>query len=305
MPPFAALAPFEERVVSLPFLGVGISTEYHAGKNGLDLHALQQEHPDMVDFLEIGADLSRELDDSAWRWVRSKFPTTYHFLDLNLEGSETMDPDWIAETAALARRSGAAWLCGDSGLWHLEPRDRGHGVLLPPILVPESASIAARNVRHLRECSNFEVLPENPPSYAFCGPLHILDYFARVAQEADSGLLLDVAHLAIFQKVRAHPPLTGLDTFPLERVVEIHVAGGTLFEHQGRTYVEDDHSVTVLPETWEILDYVLSRTPNLRAVVIECERNRIEEVIGLFDRVRGAVRSARGSDLIVAKGAPQ
>ena len=108
---------------------------------------------------------------------------------------------------------------------------------MPPILCEESAREMADNVVTLREASGFEVLPENPPAHVYLGPLHLLDYFARVVDAADSAMLLDVAHLAVFQKVMGHEPPAALDGVPHERVVEIHVAGGTLFVSEGRTFV--------------------------------------------------------------------
>lgn len=278
--------PFAERVASLPRLGVGVSTEFGAGgQDALDVVALRREHPDWVRFLEVGADLERGIDAPARAWVAAGWPTTYHFLDVNLEEGEDLAPDWIAETAALATSIDAAWLCGDAGLWHLGPRDRGHGVLQPPILCAESARELAGCVRRLREASGFEVLPENPPAHLYLGDLHLLDYFARVAEEADCGLLLDVAHLAIYQRVTGHAPLDGLDGFPLDRVVELHVAGGTEFAHEGRRFVDDDHAAEPLPDTWEILETVLPRTRHLRAIVYECERNPQSAVERNFARL--------------------
>src|SRR5437773_3305052 len=32
----------------------------------------------------------------------------------------------LRRTAARARETGAAWLCGDGGLWHVGARERGH-----------------------------------------------------------------------------------------------------------------------------------------------------------------------------------
>jgi uncharacterized protein (UPF0276 family) len=283
--PFDASAPFERRVAALPRLGVGISTEYDAGRTGLDVNALRDAHPALVGFLEIGADLDRGVDDDARRWVAAGRPTTYHFLDVNLEEPEDLDRGWCEDTRALASEVRAAWVCGDAGLWHVGPRDRGHGTLLPPILVEESAREMARGVRALRDALGYEVCPENPPAHVFLGDLHLLDYFALVAAEADSALLLDVAHLAIYQRAAGHAPRTGLDGFPLERVVEMHVAGGTPFEHGGRTFVDDDHGTGVLPETWELAQEVAERAPNLRAVVFECERNRAEAVLPGFERL--------------------
>ena len=279
---------FEDRVRALPTLGVGISTEFGAGREGLDLIALRERHGDLVSFLEIGGDLERGVDSDAREWARRGWPTTYHFLDVNLEERDDLDDAWVRDTAALAREVGAAWLCGDAGLWHVGPRERGHGILMPPILAPESADEMANGVTHLRGASGFEVLPENPPAHVYLGRMHLLDYFARVMDRGDCGMLLDVAHLAVYQRVTGHDPTTGLDAFPLERVVEVHVAGGTPFVHRGRTFVDDDHGVDVLPDTWEILERVLERATNLRALVFECERNPIPAVVPVFERLRAA-----------------
>src|SRR6185503_17459800 len=104
----------------------------------------------------------------------------------------------------------------------------------------------------------------------YLGDLHILDYFALISEQAGCGLLLDCAHLAIFQHSRGLSPLTGLDGFPLDRVVEMHIAGGAMAEVDGYKYIEDTHSPEPVPAAWEILEYVVPRAPNLRAIVYEC-----------------------------------
>jgi uncharacterized protein (UPF0276 family) len=277
----------------LPTLGVGISTELGAAATGLDPLALRAARPELVRFLEVGADLARGVDAVARGWSEAGFATTYHLLDANLEEGDDLTDAWIAETAALARSLGAAWLCGDAGLWHVGPRDRGHGVLLPPVLTPASARAMAENVRRLRLATGLEVLPENPPAHVYLGELHVLDYFARVAEAADAGLLLDVAHLAIHQRATGRAPLDGFDDFPLERVVEVHVAGATEFAHAGRRFVDDDHAPEPLADTWEILAWVLPRAPNLRAIVYECERNPREAVVANFERIAKEWDAAR------------
>src|SRR5690606_11402075 len=126
---------------------------------------------------------------------------------------------------------GAAWLCGDGGLWHVGPRDRGHETLLPPILSRDSAAEMAEAIQRVEQATGLACLPENPPAVIYLGDLHILDYFALVAERSGGGLLVDCAHLAIFQRMRGHEPLTALDGFPLDRVVELHVAGGAVRDH--------------------------------------------------------------------------
>jgi uncharacterized protein (UPF0276 family) len=91
----------------------------------------------------------------------------------------------------------------------------------------------AAGIVALREASGLEVLPENPPGSAFVGDLHLLEFFARVAEAADTGLLLDCAHLAMYQRLTGHAPLDGFDHVPWDRVVELHVAGGREREVDG------------------------------------------------------------------------
>ena len=279
--------PFAERVETLPRLGLGVSTEFGAfgDGTGLDVIALHERHPNWAAFLEVGVDLARGLDPVALAWSDRAWPTTYHFLDLNLESDASLEEAWLVGAAEHCETLSARWLCGDAGLWYLGRRDRGHGTLMPPILCEESAQRMAAQVRSLREVTGLEVLPENPPAHLYLGDLDLLDYFARVAEAADSGLLLDVAHLAIYQRTRGRAPTDGLDSFPLDRVVEIHVAGGSVFRHDGKTFVDDDHSPEPLPDTWEILGAVLPRTPFLRALVYECERNPLDAVAANFARL--------------------
>ena len=63
--------------------------------------------------------------------------------------------------------------------------------------------------------------------------------------------------LVIYQTRLRHDLHTGLDGFPFERVVEVHVAGGSKFEHAGRGFIDDDHGLEIQPGTWELLETVI------------------------------------------------
>ena len=278
---------FLDRVAHLPRLGLGVSTEFGAGDapGALDALALHDAHPRYASFLEIGVETVKGLDRHAEAWVARGLPTTYHYLDVNLDEPEDFDDAWLDEVRAVAATIRPAWLCGDAGMWHLGRRERGHMLLLPPVLTADAARAMADGIVRLRAATGFEVLPENPPGAVFLGDLHLHDFFARVAAESDTGLLLDCAHLAIFQRTRGLDPLTALDGFPLERVVELHVAGGTERRHDGFAWVEDDHTPAVLADTWTIVEHVVAHAPNVRAVVFECERNPVSACRAGFARL--------------------
>jgi len=291
--------PFSERVKRLPRLGLGVSTEYGAAASpdALDVEALHASRPELAAFLEVGVETARGLDATSLAWAAKKRPATYHFLDVNLaEPEDVSDEAWLADVRRIAALLSPAWMCGDAGLWHVGRRERGHMLLLPPILSADSADAMGAGIARLRDACGFEVLPENPPGQVYLGDLHLLDFFARVTERGDTGMLLDCAHLAIFQRALGHSPLTGLDGFPLDRVVEMHVAGsasGTTPD--GYAYLEDNHVPAVLDDTWAIFEHVLARAPNLKAVVFECERNPFAACATGFERIAAALRETARS----------
>ncbi|MCK6503928.1 DUF692 domain-containing protein [Myxococcota bacterium] len=277
---------FLDRVQNLPVLGIGVSTEYGAADTpgGLDLSQLHAQAPQYGRFLEVGVEVAKGLDRHARAWVERGGATTYHFLDVNLDEPEDLDPAWLDQVRLLAAVLRPAWLCGDVGLWHFGRRERGHMLLLPPVLTDDAAKALADGIIALREATGLEVLPENPPGSVYVGDLHLLDFFARLCDYADTGMLLDVAHLAIYQRVTGRQALDGLDGLPLERLVECHVAGGVERQTDGFRWIEDDHSPAVLPDTWAIFERVAAG-PNLRAVIFECERNPLADCLPGFGRI--------------------
>lgn len=278
---------FLDRVKALPRLGLGVSTEYGAADSGggLDIAELWRAHPQFAQFLEIGVDSLSGLDRHARAWLARGLPATYHFLDVNLDDPAEFDRAWLDEVRDLAAEIRPAWICGDAGLWHFGAREPGQMLLLPPILSADSARATAEGIACLREATGLEVLPENPPGLFFLGDLHLLDHFGRVCDHADTGMLLDCAHLAIYQLLHGLAPLDGLDGFPLDRIVELHVAGGTHRDFEGLPFIEDDHGPGVLEQTWEIFEHLVPRCPNLRAVVFECERNPLASALPGFERL--------------------
>ncbi len=275
-------------LANLPRLGVGISAEPGSAVAGIDPTTFAAMHPGLIHFVEYGTDTARGLDDAIVRWADAGGATTYHFLDLNLEDAADLDDAWVAQTARAAATIGAAWLCGDSGLWHFGQRDRGHELLLPPYLGSDGAKAVAQNLLRLEEATGLRVLPENPPSAFYVGELHLLDYYAEIVRTTGSGLLLDCAHLAIYQRLHGHAPVTGLDGFPLDHIVELHLAGTVPRDLDGLVVYDDVHSPELSPDTWEIFDAIWPRCPNLKAIVYECEKNPPREVVATFERLNAS-----------------
>jgi uncharacterized protein (UPF0276 family) len=143
----------------------------------------------------------------------------------------------------------------------------------------------AEGIIRLREATGLEVLPENPPGQVYLGDMHLLEFFAEVAAQADTGLLLDVAHLAIYQRMKGYPAMASIDALPCDRIVEMHLAGGGTRAFGGFEWVEDTHGGELLPEVWELFEYLVPKCPNLKAIVFECERNPLVDTVAGFGRM--------------------
>jgi len=92
------------------------------------------------------------------------------------------------------------------------------------------------------------------------------EFMAEVVERAQTHLLLDL-HNVYANSVDHEGFDTSryLDTIPLDRVMEIHIAGGQWIDG----WYHDLHNDAVPEPVWEMLEDVLHRAPNLQAVTLE------------------------------------
>jgi uncharacterized protein len=82
------------------------------------------------------------------------------------------------------------------------------------------------------------------------------EFLARLAQEADCGLLLDVNNVYVSAFNHGFDARAYIAGIPADRVVQYHVAGHT---NKG-THILDTHSDHALPEVWELYRLAWART---------------------------------------------
>lgn len=95
------------------------------------------------------------------------------------------------------------------------------------------------------------------------------EFIAGVVERSKTYLLLDLHN--IYANARNFPDYDCkqfLRTIPLDRVIEIHLAGGEDIED----WYHDLHNHLVPEGVWELLAEVLPRATNLRGIVLEVQR---------------------------------
>ena len=205
----------------------------------------------------------------------------------------------------------------------------GHyfGTYLPPLYTRSSADLVSENIRQIQRLLDQQcrlangntplLLLEMPPlTYFVAGTLSLPGFFRIVCDQSPCGLVLDVGHLwTVFRyswtrrtQLRAQFMSTFLDEFPLERVVEIHVAGldvhhssGSLVSigsgHPNETVLPawiDAHEAPIPAVLFEMLDQIVShpRLTNLKGLALEVDMKPAELIVEEFTRFSRRYTSA-------------
>jgi uncharacterized protein (UPF0276 family) len=94
------------------------------------------------------------------------------------------------------------------------------------------------------------------------------EFIATMVTKAQTHLLLDLHNIyANSVNFKGYDAWQFLKTIPLDRVIEIHLAGG----QQAEDWYHDFHSYAVPEQVWEMLRYVIPRAPKLGAIVLEVQ----------------------------------
>ena len=260
---------------ALPFLGLGLSSNLDPAVEP-DPWALHTEEPGLLDVVEYSAPLEleeAERDAGLFATLRASLgtlPVLFHPVHLNLAGPELEAPARLRALDAHARAVGSAWVGNDVAWWHVQGTALPGYLYLPPPFSEAGLEVAVAHALHVASALSMPLALENPVVVRRDGPLHVLDFMGRLQARTGCPLVLDVGHLVAAQLASRLPLETGLDGFPFEAVIEVHVAGAVItWTPEDRGVYMDDHGQPLRSEVLGLLAEVLPRCRSLRALVFE------------------------------------
>ena len=293
----------------LPYLGLGLST--NLGASDLpDPFRLIDQRPGLFDFVEYSAPLSFTQAQAEAALLpelvarRGRLPAIFHPVHLNLYGPELESDERIAALQDHLSQIGSPWVGNDVGWWHHGGAPFPGYLYLPPPLSEAGLSDCAAHALNLQAKLDRPLLLENPALLAKSGPLHVLDFMAELHRRTGLGLILDLGHLLSHQLSRGLPLKDGLDGFPLEQVIEIHLAGGVVTTRGARRFYVDDHTQAVREELFMLLEDLLPRCVNLRAVTFEGDGHPAQVATLTLERLRAIVPPLRESTVTMPPPKP-
>lgn len=251
-------------------LGVGL-----IAAGGVDL--LWPGIDDLVDVIEVEPQTlwdhrqadGRHIGHAVLQWLHAcDRPLLSHGVGFPVGGTVPPDADGVHASAQSARDL-------DAQHWseHLSfnragpPPTRYAGYLLPPIPTDESADAAVSHIARFQDRFDRPFLVETPTSYLRPVPGDLTDgqFVADIATRADCGILLDLHNIWANERNGRQPVAEFLAQIPLERVWEVHLAGG----HQMDSYYLDAHVGPVPDALLDLAAQVIPTLPRLRAILFE------------------------------------
>ncbi|AKQ65832.1 hypothetical protein A176_002744 [Myxococcus hansupus] len=279
---------------TLPWRGLGLSSNLSVADVPQPYRMLD-ESPGLFDYVEYSAPLSLEaskahasLFPEMWR-RRHEVPVLFHPVHLNLWGPALEPAQALMDLEAHARAVESPWVGNDVGWWHVEGQPfPGYLYFTPPFNeagLEECVTHALHVQRHLSR----PLALENPAVLARRGHWHVLDFMAKLHARTGLPLLLDLGHLFSHQLSAGLPLESGLDGFPLDQVIELHIAGGVVTHRGARSFYVDDHTQPVREELFTLLASLIPRCPSLRAVTFEGDGHPPEVALASLRRLRKLV----------------
>jgi uncharacterized protein len=228
----------------LPNLGVGL------GLRTVHYPHILSEHPD-VDWFEI---ISENYMQTAGRplyildQIAERYPIVMHGVSMSIGSTDPLDRAYFAELKALRDRVRAVWL-SDHLCWTGTAGTNTHD-LLPLPYTEESLRHTARRIREAQDLLEAPLFLENPSTYVEfkASTMTEWEFLRALAEESGCGILLDVNNIHVSAFNHGFDPMTYLDAVPMDRVVQIHVAGHT---HEG-THIVDTHIGPVIDPVWQL-----------------------------------------------------
>lgn len=310
---------FARRANRIPYLGLGLSVDVYS-PNVFELCEELQNRQLQIAYLEIFHAAAEALEI-----VRARLPDiplAYH-----AEGLWVTQPDWETAYASQERLHAAArdlqilqahWINHECA--SKEILGFAFGTYLPPLFTETSAESTAYHAWKAQvKFDQYDwwggteaplMLLEGPPlSFFAIGDISYAEFFRRVTDMAPCGLVLDLGHVWTVYRYTGAWRSQSLESFfesflkvfPLERVIQIHIAGldchpQTLNRpgsgvHRNLPAWIDAHETSIPKELFVLLGQVLRepRLVNLKGIALEVDNKQIPLICQEVKTVMGIV----------------
>ncbi|MGH7355156.1 MAG: MNIO family bufferin maturase, partial [Candidatus Rokuibacteriota bacterium] len=233
-----------------------------------------------------GGGAPRDLDA-----IRQAYPISIHGVGLSLGSADGLDARHLRRLRSLVERiqprlvsEHLSWsVAGGAYLNHL----------LPLPFTAESLTVVTENVDRVQSTLGRRILVENPSSYLRFRDSTIpeAEFLAELARRTSCGILCDVNNVYVTAQNFGLDAEQYLAALPAAAIGEIHLAGHSVSDADGRAILIDDHGSRVTGPVWALYRRALERFGSV-PTLIEWDTN-IPALRVLLDEAAAADRVTR------------
>ena len=195
---------------------------------------------------------------------RAHWPFATHGLAMSLGGVDPLDTTYLRTLDGFLRELEVPWH-SDHLCFSVAHGAASHD-LLPIPFNEETVHHFARRIRQAQDALGTPLAVENISYYVLPERSDLTEgqFVRAVVEEAGCHLMLDVNNVFVNAENHGEDPRVILGEMPLDRVVQIHVAGHFYEEppsaERPRGFIIDTHSEPVRDEVYDLLAWTLDRT---------------------------------------------
>ncbi|MCJ8294036.1 MAG: DUF692 domain-containing protein [Colwellia sp.] len=268
--------------------GVGVGLKHQHFQEFID------NKPD-VSWLEVHTENFFSQDSTASKYlakISQDYAISAHCVGMSLGSSATNCK--VREQHLQKIKNTIAWLQPSLVSDHLSWSASADGHYLPDLLpIPfteEALTVVVQNINHAQDVLQRQILIENPASYLtyLDSPIAEWQFLSSLVEETGCGLLLDVNNIYVSGHNHGFDSLEYLQNIPLSAVKEIHLAGFSIDNIEGKEIYIDSHGHKVYDGVWQLYEQAIKRFGAL-PTLIEWDTNVPELSVLLAEKAKAEV----------------
>ncbi|HSW85923.1 MAG TPA: DUF692 domain-containing protein [Rhabdochlamydiaceae bacterium] len=238
-------------------IGIGLRPEHY--------EEIFQKMPD-IDWFEIISenymvDAGKPLENL--EKILERYPVVQHGVSLAIGSPDPLDFNYLKKLKALARKTKTPWISDHLCWGHLEGA-HFHD-LLPLPYTKEVIDYVVERAKIVQDYLEIPFALENLSSYVSFQQdcMTEWEFYSAVVEKANIYMMLDVNNIYVSSRNHGFKPKDYYENIPLERVIQIHLAGHSDYGD----YVLDTHDNHVCDEVWGIYKEVYNKTKGVSTLL--------------------------------------
>lgn len=191
--------------------------------------------------------------------LRVDYPISLHGVGMSLGSADGLDPRHLDKVAALVARVEPA-LVSEHVCWGAIG-GRHTNDLLPLPMTDEALDLMVRRVDEVQEALGREIAVENVSSYVAFAEASMPEwtFLSELARRSGCSLLLDVNNVYVNAINHGFDAFEYIDSVPAECVAELHLAGHSKQQRNGKQFLIDTHDSRIAADVWALYAHAVSR----------------------------------------------